>query len=83
MNGFINNEWDRNNLTFLLSLDDEDAKDFYEQSDEDDRAYAQELLNSYSAELNMESHFLRIEAELFQMNEYKEAQEIIKKVNYV
>ena len=80
MNGLINNEWDRDNLNFLLNLQDSEMQDWYEQSDSDDRLYAQELLDAYSAELRELSLELRIEAELIALNDFKEAKEIIGRV---
>ncbi len=60
----ITNEWDRDNLNFLLNSDDECLKDWHAQADADDLVYAQELLAAYSEELQLRSQELRIECEL-------------------
>lgn len=62
--GLINNEWDRDNLEFLLNADDACLKDWYAQADADDLAYAQELLASYAEELREQARELKIECEL-------------------
>jgi hypothetical protein len=62
--GLINNEWDRENLEFLLNTKGDDFTAFWEQSDEDDKIYAQELLDAYSLELKLRAEELEIEAQL-------------------
>jgi hypothetical protein len=69
--GFINNEWDRNNLEFLLNTKGDDFKDWFAQSDEEDRIYAQELMDAYSRELQFKAKELEIESLLFEMNDAK------------
>lgn len=64
MKGFITNDWDRDNLNFLLNTKGDDWDDFWAQCDEDDRIYAQELLDAYARELNLKSELLEIEAQL-------------------
>jgi hypothetical protein len=64
MKGFITNEWDRSNLNFLLNTRGDDFKVWYAQSDEDDKAYAQELMDAYSRELQLKAQELEIEAQL-------------------
>ena len=71
MIGLINNEWDRDNLNFLLNTKGEDFEAFWEQSDEDDKLYAQELLDAYSRELQLRSQELEIEASLGDLNDAK------------
>ena len=80
MNGLINNEWDRNNLNFLLHLDEQETKDWYHQSDEDDRVYAQELLDAYALELKVQAEELKVEAQLQMLECYDDALKIIEKV---
>jgi hypothetical protein len=60
----ITNEWDRDNLNFLLNTDDEVLKDWHAQADADDLVYAQELLAAYSEELKLKALELRVECEL-------------------
>jgi hypothetical protein len=71
MRGLINNDWDRDNLNFLLNTKGEDFEDFWAQSDEDDKRYAQELLDAYSRELKLRAEELEIEAALLDMSDAK------------
>ena len=64
MKGLITNEWDRDNLNFLLNTKGDDFHAWYAQSDEDDKAYAQELMDAYSRELKLRAELLEIEARL-------------------
>lgn len=64
MKGLITNEWDRDNLNFLLNTKGDDFKAWHDQSDEDDKAYAQELMDAYSRELKLRAEELEIEANL-------------------
>jgi hypothetical protein len=64
MKGLITNEWDRDNLNFLLNTKGDDFKAWYAQSDEDDKAYAQELMDAYSRELQLRAQELEIEGKL-------------------
>jgi hypothetical protein len=75
--GFITSEWDRDNLKFLLNTKGDDFHDFWQQSDEDDRVYAQELLDAYSRELKLKAELLEIEAKL---GSYDDAKKILGKV---
>ena len=74
----INNEWDRDNLEFLLNTKGEDFQAFWDQADEDDRVYAQELMDAFSLELKIRSEELRVEAELALSNN-QEANMVIKR----
>ena len=60
----INNDWDRDNLNFLLNTKGDDFSAWHAQADEDDLAYAQELMDAYSLELKIRSEELRVEGEL-------------------
>jgi hypothetical protein len=64
MKGLITNEWDRDNLEFLLNTKGDDFAAWYAQSDEDDKVYAQELMDAYSRELKLRAELLEIEARL-------------------
>jgi len=44
-------KWDRDNLEFLLSVDEDTFDDFMAQSSEDDIQYAIELIQTHKAEL--------------------------------
>ena len=73
----INNDWDRDNLNFLLNTKGEDFQAFWDQADEDDRVYAQELMDAFSLELKIRSEELRVEAELALSNN-QEANKVIQ-----
>jgi len=45
------NEWDRNNLHFILDSDKETLEDFYSWATEDDLAYALSLVREAKTEL--------------------------------
>lgn len=62
--GLITNDWDRDNLNFLLNTKGDDFQAFWDQADEDDRVYAQELLDAYSLELKVRARELEIEARM-------------------
>jgi hypothetical protein len=57
MNAFIGipmNDWDKDNLNFLLTIDSKTFEDWLEQADEDDIDYAIELLRAAKSELIVE-----------------------------
>lgn len=60
----ITNQWDRDNLEFLLNTKGDDFRAWHDQSDEDDKAYAQELMDAYSLELKLRAEALEIEAKI-------------------
>ena len=75
----ITNEWDRDNLEFLLNTKGDDFQAWYAQSDEDDKAYAQELMDAYSRELKLRAEALEVEATLSLSDNYPEASMVIGK----
>ena len=79
MKGLITNEWDRDNLNFLLNTKGDDFKVWFAQADEDDKAYAQELMDAYSRELKLRAEELEIEATLALSNN-QEAKMVIDKI---
>ena len=78
--GLITNDWDRDNLNFLLNASPAVMQDWDEQADEDDRTYAQELLDAYAEELRIQAQDLRIEAEMSLMFEYPDAKRVIDSI---
>jgi len=48
------NDWDKNNIQFILSLDEEGFEDWYATLDTDDMDYALELLKQARTEVNMQ-----------------------------
>jgi Mg/Co/Ni transporter MgtE len=49
------NDWDKDNLNFLMKISPELLKDFLQVMDADDVAYAMELLRTAKAEILVES----------------------------
>jgi hypothetical protein len=79
MKGLITNEWDRDNLEFLLNTKGDEFKIWHAQADADDLAYAQELMDAYSRELQLRAQELEIEAKLALSNN-QEANMVIDKI---
>ena len=77
MKGLITNDWDRDNLEFLLNTKGDEFKAWHAQADEDDLKYAQELMDAYSLELKVRSEELRVEGELALLQEYNEAKSLL------
>ena len=75
----ITNPWDRDNLMFLLTSDDHVLKEWHEQADADDLAYAQELFDGYAEELRLRSELVMVEAEMEKIG-FSDAIEVINKV---
>ena len=48
------NDWDKNNLQFILSLTPSEFEDWYAYLDDDDVAYAMELLQTARTEVAMQ-----------------------------
>ena len=74
------NKRDQDNLDFLLHSSESVLRDWYDQADGDDLAYAQELLAIAAAQLRDESMAIRVEAELAVMTDYSDAQAILDKI---
>jgi hypothetical protein len=77
--GFITNQWDRDNLNFLLNTKGDDFHAWHQQADEDDLNYAQELMDAYSRELKLRAEELEIEAKL-SLFSYNEAKSLLDKI---
>ena len=74
------NDWDRNNLQFLLNADDATIKDWQSKITADDIDYAHELLNAFSQELREQAQALKIEAEMSLSDNYHEANMVIDRI---
>jgi len=74
------NDWDRNNLNFLLNADDSVIKEWTAQVPQDDIDYAHELLALYSQELHEQAIALKIEAEMSLSDNYHEANMVIDRI---
>ena len=79
--GLITNDWDRDNLNFLLNASPAVMQDWDEQADEDDRAYAQELLDAYAEELRLQAQDLLVEAKMSLMVDYPDAKRVIDMIS--
>ena len=72
------NDWDKNNLEFLLSMKTEqDWLDWFEATDEDDHIYAMELIKRAQAELVVKA--MEIAEDFGELDEYAEANAVLKK----
>ena len=80
MKGLITNDWDRDNLNFLLNSSPDVLKEWEQAMEPDDLVYAQELLDAYAEELRVEATFLKTEAELSLLCEYNTAKQVIDRV---
>lgn len=49
------NNWDKDNLQFLLNINSKELKTWFEQADDDDIAYANELLRAARLEISMQA----------------------------
>ena len=79
MKGLITNQWDRDNLEFLLNTKGDEFKAWHAQADADDLVYAQELMDAYSRELKLRAEELEIEANLALSNN-PEANRVIDRI---
>jgi len=77
MKGLITNQWDRDNLNFLLNTKGEDFADWHAQADEEDLNYARELMDAYSLELKLRSELLEIEA---RMTDFDQAKSVLDRI---
>lgn len=71
------NEYDRQNLEFLLNVDEQTLCDWYDAMEPDDHEYASELLAQYAEELAIKSSIYDVEELVLTLT--PEADEIIKK----
>ena len=70
-------KWDRDNLNFLLNVDDETFDEFVSQSSADDIDYAIELIQTHKAELMTQE--LELHDELAEEYGLEEAQAVLAK----
>jgi hypothetical protein len=69
------NQWDKDNLRFLMSVDTPTFEDWFDQADQDDIDYALELLAQAKAEVSLKA------AEIFDdVEDFTEANDVLKKV---
>lgn len=76
------NEWDRDNLNFIMACSDEDFKAWFDQATEDDITYALELIVKSRGELleqEFEVHNRESERIRLKHGKYPEASAILSK----
>ena len=74
------NEYDKNNLDFLLSLDPKSFELWFEQASTDDLIYSMELIQQFKKEIEPFIGVLKNDFRVDNMKEYKEAKKIIEKI---
>jgi hypothetical protein len=72
------NEWDRDNLHFILNTTDDSFEDWLDQADNDDIDYALNLIRTAKAELLTQEHEL-----LDEVNDMSEANLLIDRIRNV
>jgi hypothetical protein len=72
------NEWDRDNLQFILNTTDESFEDWLDQADNDDVEYALSLIRIAKAELLTQEYEL-----LDEVNDMSEANLLIDRIRNV
>jgi len=77
MSGFINNQYDRNNLNFLLCLDPEALRQWYRSCSNDDLLYAKSLLDAFALEITEEIKNTLIEESLNNTKHFTEATAVL------
>jgi len=77
MPGFITNQHDRNNLNFLLSVDQETLKLWYKNCSNDDLLYAKSLLDAFALEIHEEIKTQLIDSQLDKMKHFTEATAVL------
>ena len=72
------NDWDRDNLHFILNTTDESFDDWLDQADNDDVDYALSLIRTAKAELLTQEHEL-----LDEVNDMSDANLLIDRIRNV
>lgn len=65
------NDHDKNNLMFLLNLEPKQLKQWYMEISEDDRLYAEELLE--------QAHLITVDLAVAKLPQFKEANKVLDK----
>jgi hypothetical protein len=71
------NNWDRDNLNFILNTTDEAFSDWMLQADSDDIDYAIELITKHRQEINLKEFLLK--ADSIDVSDTKQAKSILQK----
>jgi hypothetical protein len=77
MKGLITNDWDRDNLNFLLNASPSVMAEWNAQADADDLDYARELLDAYAEEMRLQAQDLLVESKMALMFDYPDAKRVI------
>lgn len=72
------NTYDRQNLEFIMQLDKEQVRDWYDEMDDEDKAYAHRLLDQFGKEL----HFKEVMIKNFRIKDLSQAKQIINRIRY-
>ena len=71
------NNWDRDNLNFILNTTDEAFSDWMLQADSDDIDYALELISKHREEIYLKEYLLK--GDTFEILNTKEASRVLQK----
>lgn len=75
------NDWDRDNLEFLMSLGTEEFDAWMEQADQEDIDYAVKLIHEARTELSLQEMDLRDAEEFYEKkSDYPDALEVINRI---
>jgi predicted alpha/beta-fold hydrolase len=78
------NEWDRDNLEFLLALGTDEFDAWMEQADHEDIIYAMELIRQARTELTVQTMDLQDAEEFYEKkSDFPEALEVINRIKNV
>lgn len=77
MEGTAMNEWDRDNLNFILNTSDEAFSEWMLQADSDDIDYALELITKHREEIYLKEFLLK--SDNIDITDTKEAEIILQK----
>ena len=80
MKGLITNDWDRDNLNFLINATPDVIAEWNAQADEDDLDYARELLDAYAEEMRLQAQDLLVESKMALMFDYPDAKRVLDKI---
>jgi len=72
------NDYDRNNLDFIMKLDKDRVEAWFDEMDDEDREYAQSLLDQYEEELNIKE----VMTDNLYIKDLTLAKNVINKIRY-
>ena len=80
MKGLITNDWDRDNLNFLLNASPSVMAEWNAQADAEHLDYARELLDAYAEEMRLEAKDLLVESKMALMFDFPDAKRVIDSI---